>query len=56
MPQEKPVSNHCCKNPINSLFKVHEALLKMKLEVQEQNNKIFNVFLHNTLQPHVEID
>lgn len=54
--KEKPVKKHLCKNPINTLFKVHEALTSIKVEVQEQNNKIFNVFLHNTLQMQVEVE
>ncbi len=48
--------SHCCKREIDSVCKVHEALLKLKAHVNEQNNKIYNIFLHNALQPNINID
>jgi len=41
---------------LDSVARINEALEKLKSCIEEQNNKLFDIFLHNALQPSINID
>ena len=47
---------HKCINLLNSISRVNLALERLKYTIQQQNNKLFNIFFHNALQPSIDID